>query len=60
MESEPDENGLTQQEYQQGWHMYGNYKIYHKCLSCGQKREIIAYDRGWIDSEKCYECMKKN
>lgn len=52
-----DDHGLTDQEYEQGWHFYGSDKVYHDCRSCGMRRAVVAYDWGWIDPELCNECL---
>ena len=54
-----DKDGLSEEDRTRGYHYYGAYKVYHVCRKCGEMRKVVAYDRGWLNSELCTQCDAK-
>ena len=52
-------DGLSEEDRKRGYHYYGAYKVYHACQKCDARREVVAYDRGWVDSGLCQRCCPK-
>ena len=50
------QDGLSEEDRTRGYHYYGAYKVYHACRECGEMRKVVAYDRGWVNSESCTQC----
>ena len=53
------QDGLSVEDRVRGYHYYKSYKVYHECQKCHARREVVAYHRGWSNTDLCNQCVMK-